>query len=290
MRAALHALVVLACVAVVPQDGAAQSTRGWSATSDPAVRVFNLAGRTRVIGWAHDSVSVTGTVGAGGRLYGGGTRSALKMGVEPAVPGGEAPPAELEVRVPHGAVVSIKSAAADVDVRDLRNVVEVFAVSGSITVTGPARQVTAESMTGAVTVRGATNIVRVRTAGGTATVESAAQDLRIETVSGPIVVRGARARQARLESVTGRVTFDGTLARDGVLDVQTHESPVTLTVPATLGAAFELTTFDGLLVNRFADAAARPSRGGKPLKFTINGGGAQVTVRTLKGNVAVYRR
>lgn len=285
------ALIIAAATGIAPVATAQQpSARGWAAAPGAAVRVFNLAGSTRVTGWDRDSIAVSGTVAGGGRLFGGGSRTALKVGVEPGVPGGDPPAAILEVRVPHGAALSIKSTTADVTVSGLTGTIEVLSVSGRVTVTGDARQVSAESMTGAVTVRGTTPVVRVRTADGAATVEGAVDDLRIETVSGPIVARGGRARMARLESVAGAVTFDGALAPDGTLDVQTHESSVTLRLPAGIGAAFDLTTFDGLLANRFGTEAARPSRGGKPLRFTVNGGGARVTVRTLKGDVSVYRR
>lgn len=280
----------MAASLLAPAAAAQQAVRGWPAAPDAAVRVFNLAGSTRVVGWDHDSVMVTGTVAAGGRLYGGGGRAAVKLGVEPSRPGGDAPAGVLEVRVPRGAVLSVKSATADVEVRDVRGSIEVMSVGGRVTVTGDPRQISVESMTGDVLVRSAAPVVRVRTAGGSATIEGAAEDLRVETVSGPIVVRAARPRRTRIESTTGTVTWDGGLAADGTLDVHTHESAVRLTFPAAVAAAFELTTFDGLLVNRFGSAAARPSRGGKPLRFTVNGGGAQVAVRTLKGDVAVYRR
>ena len=280
----------LAALIFASSAAAQESERGWPAAPDAAVRVFNLTGSTRVTGWDRDSVSVTGTVASGGRLYGGGSRLAVKLGVEPAQSGGEAPAGVLEVRVPFGASVSVKSATADVEVRDVRGAVEVASVGGRISVFGSARQVSVESMSGDVSVRGGTPVVRIRTGGGSATVDGNTEDLRVETVSGPIVVRTARPRQARLESATGSVTFDGGLAGDGTLDVQTHESDVRLTFPASTSAAFELTTFDGLLVNRFGDLAARPSRGGRPLRFTTGGGGATVKVRTLKGNVAVYRR
>lgn len=283
-------LVALATALATLPASAQQASRGWSASSAPAIRVFNLAGATRVVGWDRDSVAVAGTVSAGGRLYGGGSRSAIKLGVEPGVPGADAPAARLEVRVPRGATVAVKSASADVTIAGLTGAVEVSSVSGTVTLTGDPRQVSVESMEGAVDLRTGAPVVRVRTAGAAATVDGPVHDLRVESVSGAIVVHGADARQARLESVTGPIRYEGALTRDGVLDVQTHESAVTLILPAGLGAAFDLTTFDGLLINRFGSAAARPSRGGKPLRFTANGGGARVTVRTLKGDVAVYRR
>lgn len=276
-------------LALAPGAAAQRAERGWPAEPGVAVRVFNLAGSTRVTGWERDSVAVTGSA-PGGQLYGGGSRSAIKLGVEPSTPGGAAPAGTLEVRVPFGAAVSVKSATADVEVTGVRGSIEVLSVGGNVMVNANARHVTVESMLGDVVVLGAAPVVRVRTAGGSATIEGTAEDLRVETVSGPVVVRAARPRQARLESTTGSITFEGGLASDATLEVQTHESPVRLTFPASVAASFDLTTFDGLLVNRFGDAAARPSRGGKPLRFTTNGGGARVTVKTLKGDVAVYRR
>jgi hypothetical protein len=290
MRPSALPICFVAFLTLAPGARAQQMERGWPASRGVAVRVLNLAGTTRVVGWDRDSVAVTASVASGGNLYGGGTRAAIKLGVEPSEPGGEAPSATLEVRVPRGAVVSVKSATADVDVREVRGSVEVMSVGGQVTVTGDPRQVNVESMTGDVTVRGDAPVVRVRTAGGDATVDGTVEDLRIETVSGPIAVRAARPRRTRLESTTGSVAFVGGLARDGTMDVHTHESTVRLTFPETIAASFDLTTFDGLLINRFGNTAARPSRGGKPLRFTTNGGGAQVTVRTLKGDVAIYRR
>lgn len=285
----LVASAALALVLAAPAT-AQQTARGWAATSGVAVRVLNLKGTTRIIGWDRDSIAVSASVPPDGRLYGGGGRAAVKLGVEPAAPGGEPPAATLEVRVPQGASVSVKSATADVDVRGVGGTIEVMSVGGRIAVSGNPREVSVESMAGAIDVVGDVPVVRVRTAGGSATVDGAVEDLMVETVSGPIVVRSRAPRRTRLESTSGSIAFEGGLAADATLDVQTHESAVKLTLPRTVAASFELTTFDGLLINRFGSAAARPSRGGKPLRFTANGGGAQVTVRTLKGDVAVYRR
>ena len=290
MRCLRLLLTIFAGAALAPAAAAQEVARGWSAAPTAAVRVFNLAGSTRITGWDRDSIAVTATVGAGGRLYGGGSRSALKLGVEPATPGGDAPAAALEVRVPRGVTLSVKSAGADVEVRSVSGTIEISSVSGRVTVTGTARQISVESMIGDVMVQASAPAIRVHTAGASATVQGAVEDLRVETVSGAIVVRPGTPRQTRLESVTGSITFDGGLAADGTLDVHTHESAVRLTLPSAIAASFELTTFDGLLVNRFGRAAARPSRGGKPLRFEVNGGGAMVSVRTLKGDVAVYRR
>lgn len=291
MTAPRLALLVLAAALGTAAPGAAQTAeRGWPAAPGAAVRVFNLGGTTRVIGWDRDSVAVSGVVATGGRLFGGGSRAAIKIGVEPSVPGGDPPAGTLEVRVPRGVTLSVKSGTADVAVAGVTGIIEVASVGGNVTVTGGAGRINVESMTGDVLVQGDAPTIRVQTAGGTATVEGRTEDLRIETVSGPIVVRTSRPRQTRLESVSGPVSFDGGLAADATLDVQTHESAVRLTFPASVAATFDLTTFDGLLINRFGSQAARPSRGGKPLRFTANRGGAQVTVRTLKGDVSVYRR
>lgn len=279
------ALLALAAAPAAAQ----QVARGWPAEPGAAVRIFNLAGSTRVLGWDRDSIAVSGTVADGGRVIGGGTRGAVKIAVEPARPGGEPPPAVLEVRVPRGVVIAVKSSTADVHVSGLTRSIEIASVGGAVTVDGEPGQVTAESMTGGVRVEGSIPVVRVRTAGGQAVVRGEVEDLRVETVSGPIDVRAAGPRQARLESVSGAVRYEGGLAAGAALEVQTHDGPVTLALPASARAELELTTFDGRVVNRFAQPAAQAGSG-KPLRFSLNGGGARVTVRTLKGDVTVARR
>ena len=75
--------------------------RGWPLDRDGMVKMFLHSGRIRVIGWDRDSISVTGTVSRGVVPYGGGSRRAVKFGIEGNTPDSWG---DLTVRVPAGAV------------------------------------------------------------------------------------------------------------------------------------------------------------------------------------------
>ena len=95
--ATLAALLALASTATAAR-GQAPVDRRLPADRDVSLRIYNLAGSVRVIGWDRDSVAVTGTLGAGARLMMGGTRQAIKLA--PEHPGADdAPSSTLEIRV-----------------------------------------------------------------------------------------------------------------------------------------------------------------------------------------------
>lgn len=74
---------------------------GRPARTDLAIRVFALSGALRITTWERDSVHVRGRVDrSAGQFFLGGTREALKLGIE--MPKGTEPTgtADLEIQIP----------------------------------------------------------------------------------------------------------------------------------------------------------------------------------------------
>lgn len=291
-------LLAMAALAVSPAPGTAQQrvTRGWPLAADGAVRISNLAGSTRVIGWERDSVVVAGTLDRdAGQLYGGGDRRALKLGVE--APAGGA--AQLEIRVPARARVWIKSASADIQVEGVDGWLDLYAVSGDILVTGTPGDVYAESLAGSVEIAGGLSRTRVKTASGAILLRGAGVDVGATTVSGRITVRsagwqrgGTGFQRGTFESVTGDILFDGGLGRGASLEFESHSGRVEIRLPPNVSADFSLRTFQGTIENGFKGAV--PSQvddlGGKVLSFSTGAGEAQVSVRTFLGPIVLRPR
>jgi len=293
-HALLAALVLALPAALHAQHGQRAIDRGAPAAADAAIRVWNLAGPTRVVGWDRDSVSVTGTLGAGsGELRVGGSPSALKIAVDAPGAPPEAQGGTLLVRVPRRAQVWVKGGTGDITIEGVAGALDAWAVSGDVTVRGDADALAAETMSGDVTIVGRTGSLRLKTAGGAISVAGAAASLTASSVSGPIRLDAADVVRGDVESVTGTVTFRGGVAPGGELAVLTHAASITLVLPRDLSAAFELRTFDGLLTNRFSGAPARFSRG-KPYRFATGAAAARdaalIRVRTLKGDITLLRR
>lgn len=204
--------------------------RRWPLAPDGAVKIFNFVGRVQVVGWDRDTVAVSVALRPGQRLFGGGSRSAVKLGVEGDARGAESA-VSLEVRVPAGANVWVRGAATDIEVRGLIGTVDLGTVSGRVLVTGSPKLLTAESMNGALDVRGSPEMLRAKTAAGDLTWEGSARDAHLVSVSGAVHVRSGPLERVRVESVTGHVRIDASLRPDAHVTVETHSGDVEVRLP-----------------------------------------------------------
>ena len=267
---------------------------GQGLDRDGSVRVFVLNGSVRVTGWERDSVAVTGTAAKGQELFIGGGRRGMKLGLWDRTDADNAQPSHLDVRVPAGARVWVKTGyAADVEVSGVVGGLDLNTAAGAVRVTGSPRELTVEAMEGDVEITGSPAWLRAKSASGAITLRGTAEDAVLTTVSGRIAVvvppgAGGGIGRARLESVTGDVRFTGAPARGGSLEVDTHSGAIDLAVPPTLAADFDVTTIAGTVDNALtaARAVAEPRR--KALAFATGEGGARITVRTFKGLVRLH--
>ncbi|MHB1329022.1 MAG: DUF4097 family beta strand repeat-containing protein [Gemmatimonadales bacterium] len=263
--------------------------RGYRAAPDVVLRIFNLAGRTRVVAWDLDSVSVTGTLSPGGRFFGGGDGRMIKLGVED--PQGRQPKASLEVRIPRRARLWVKSGSADVAVSGVSGELEVMSVTGAVELEGTPRVATLESIEGNVTVTGAATVLRVRTGGGSVRISEVRGDLSVVTVAGGISINSTEILSARLETASGAVTFRSSIAPDGRLEVDSHDGTVDLALPPAIDGRFDLASVRGQLTVELP--GYRPKRGDlRSAAFSTGkrsgaGGGVAVTVRTFSGQVRI---
>ena len=287
VAAAALAAALLALTAPAAPALAQRIDRRMPVDPHASIRIFNLAGSTRVTGWDRDSIAVTGTVPRGaGTFFIGGAGAAAKLGVMSDSLG--APGATIEVSVPRGATVWVKSSSADVTLSGVEGDVDISTVSGAIRAEGAPRRLTAEAMDGSIDLTTRAAITRVKTAGGSITIHGGGGDITASSVSGAIRYDAAhKVLVGRLETVTGGVTFQGTVMRGGTLNIETHDGPVDLSVPRDQVADFDLTTFGGAVTNALSGGGEPVVPKGKPVRFSSGPGGASVTVRTLKGNVRV---
>ena len=290
----LQAILTLAFLVPVPSMQAQDAVNaGRAASHDAAIRIFVVTGSLRVTAWDRDSIAVKGRVDPGaGRFFLGGTRDAMKLGVE--APEGRDPSgtADLDVWLPGSARLWIKSAAADVEVTAGDGTIEVTGVSGRVRVAGTPRETSVETLDGNVELAFRGSVARVRTASGTIVVRGVIQDLDASTVSGPLLIgmEGDVAR-IRLETVSSEIAFKGGLTQDGRLEAETHGGDIELRLPPALGASYHLVSYGGGLKNELVPSGAvsqGPRKGEYSLK--TGDGRAVVDVRTFKGTVTLKAR
>ena len=258
---------------------------------DASIRIWNLIGTTRIIGWDRDSIAVTATLPPGaGNFYMGGAGKGAKLGVEREDEVKDNQPATLEIRVPRAARLWVKSGSASIEASGLTGELEASSVDGSIRVEGSLKLVVAESMDGNINIAGPVSVVRIKGGGGTVTCRGARGDVHATTVGGAIVATDAALIRAHLETVSGVVSYDGTVAPQGTLEVITHSGDVTLRLPAEISAEFELNSIDGpIAFGPAGKGGSGKSTKGKVMSFSSGAGEARIQVRSFKGEIRVIR-
>jgi hypothetical protein len=282
------------CLAALPVAAQQRVERRHPASPTTSVRLTVLAPRAeiRVVGWTRDSLVLTGTVESGARVDGGvsadGRGGKFYVESHSAGEGVE----RLELRVPRGARVWVKASTAEVDVSGISGGLDLNIVGGRIRVAGSPRELNAESMDGDIEVASAVPWLRAKSAAGSITLRGGGDDVAASSVSGRIVVTGGRFVRARFESVTGEIDLDADVERQGMLTVDSHAGDVTLRVPPALPATYDVSTVAGEIVNELTAARAvfARERRSREIGFVTGGGGAQITIRTFKGSVALRRR
>ncbi len=282
-------LGAIAISAAAPVHAQVPVDRRAAIAPDASIRIHNLVGSTRVIGWDRDSIVLTGTVPEPRRLYFGASGGGAKLGVEspPDDPSGGRP-AQIEVRVPRRARVWIKSATGDIEVSGVDGGLDLYAVSGAITVLGQAGTLNVESMDGPVTIEDAAPWTRVKTASGTITA-AGGDDVVLNSVSGLITWRAMGFRRARLESVTGDIRFTGAPDPGGRLQVESHSGRIALDLPRDIRAEFDIQNLYGAIRNTLTDRSPRrlPDLQGWALMFATDPGGADIVIRSFRGEIMI---
>lgn len=288
-------VLLLFGLAPLPLSLAAQAVvdAAQGADANVAIRVSSLTGSLRITTWGRDSVAVRGRVDVGaGRFYLRGVRSALKLGIEPPDSGAPQGMADLDIVIPDGARLWVKSSAAEIDITAGGGIVDVTNVSGQVRVAGQATSVSVETLDGNVELALQSPSGHVRTASGTIVVRGVVNDLDASTVSGRLLIgMEGPVDRVRLETVSSKIAFKGDLTREGRLEAETHGGDVELRLPERLQAAYHLVSYGGGLVNQLVPPqAVRKGTGKGEWTFQTGDGRATVEVRTFKGTVTLKVR
>jgi hypothetical protein len=258
--------------------------------TEGALRIVNMVGSVVVHGWNKDTVLVRGTLNPADRFFAGGGYTGVKMFVE-SENDRDPKPARLEVWVPARVRLWIKTATANIDVNDVTGGLDLYVVSGTITVNGNPHELNAEAIDGDIHVAGSPSWLRAKTATGSITFQGASSDVGLSTVSGPIKVDGGIFERAKLETVTGDITFGGKLDRSGTFDFDTHSGSVDIAIPDRTPVSVAVVTIAGTITNNLSKKTPIPGRFGRGAELTmdLSDGGAKMSIRTFKGPVTLRR-
>jgi len=284
----------------VDERPAADGSRAVSArrtmAPDGEVRISNLAGSVKVVGWDRSEVEVSGTIGEDvERLEFGGNESYTVVRV--VLPHGnrccQDGEAALVISVPRVARIDADTVSADVAVEGAAGTVRVISVSGEIGLRTRSRDLTASSVSGTVEVvgNGAAGRIAARSVSGDIDIQGAEGEFETESVSGDVKVQRSRAARLTMKSTSGDVVYDGGLG-SGSYEFLTVSGDVLIVVSGARDAIFDVSTLSGDIDNAFGPKPRRTSEysPGYELRFTEGRGAARVRINTLSGEVRLDAR
>ena len=257
------------------------------------IRIFAHGGNIKVIGWEKDSLHVVGAVQEAGDRF---LVEATKLGARLGYWGeGKQGSANITLYVPRGSQVWVKTSAANIDVANVSGPLDLFSVTGSLTVAGTPRSVYAETMGGTINLMNTnTASARLKTASGEIRMSGSISDVTAVTVSGNINAGLESFGRARIESVDGQIRYFGVIPPAAVMDLINHAGAITLVIPPSTSADFAFNLYEADLVDEFGIKKRwMMSNKLKSKEMTFGVGDrptARVTIRSFKGPVAIRRQ
>lgn len=293
MASAFLAGTALFAVTALPAAGQRRIAERFAAAPDGYIRVQNIAGSVKLIGWDRDSVAVSGTIHdtPAERFEVSRADGSVKLGIWDTTVE-RADPSHIEVRVPARSQVWVRTGSATVFVDGVTGELDINSVGGDIEVNGAPAGLFAESMTGGIVIDVSSATVRAKTVTGTIRLHGVIASATATSVSGNTLIEDAAIDQGTFESVDGELRLVGALRRGAVLDFVTHGGAVELLLPAATDAEFHVSTYEGGLRSEFRvpiRTTASKIKGSQQ-RFTVGQGGALVNIRTFRGRVVVRSR
>lgn len=288
MRSAHRSLLLLAAFCAVPAAAQTAIKQSHPLARGGRVELENIAGSIRVRGWGRDEVALTGSLGEGQRLQVDESANRLQCEVIYPRNSRNSKGAELELRVPRGAVLQVDavSAAVDVDQVDLARL-RLKSVSGDVIAAGRAKEAQLETVGGALRSTLSSGRTTLGTVSGQLNAPTGASGaVAVESVSGDIRIGAGKVSRLRAQSVSGTtaVTVAG-LAPGGSMAAESVSGTITLEVPRSLSPALDVDIFSGD-IHSVAGKVERPAYGpGKHRKATLGAG--DVRLESHSGSVRI---
>ncbi len=150
----------------------------------------------------------------------------------------------LELVVPRGTTLLVRTQSGDITVRGTGADVEARSTSGDVLVEDAAR-VRIETMAGDVTARDVRDGVRISATSGDVQLAAVNGDVEVSGTSTTVSLRDIASRRVAVQVVSGDVSWAGPFLDDARYDFSAHSGDLRFTVPRSARAMLDVRTFNG---------------------------------------------
>jgi DUF4097 and DUF4098 domain-containing protein YvlB len=291
--AVIHATVAL-CLPIAAWAGTPINKR---TAADPAglVEISNTSGSVVVTGWDRNEVEITGELGDGTERL-DFTKGDKVTRIKVVLPSRsyDVDDTDLIVKVPAGSTLSVNTVSADLSAQGVRGLQRLQSVSGNVRTEASGEDIECRTVSGDVEIQGSgkKGLVSITTVSGDVRANKVAGEVNGSTVSGDFTLGVGETTRSRLRSTSGDLSVTGQLAPDARVDIESISGDVRLDLTGSIGAEFEVSSFNGEIRNCFGPKAVRTSEyaPGREWRYREGAGTARVRIKTLNGDVGICRK
>lgn len=286
------AAAILLCTLIAQAQPAADAKQGRAPQTDQTVPVSrgtrlaidNYAGEVVIHVWDKDAVRVQARHNARAKVNIRTEASIVSIG---AASNGSV---DYEITAPAWMPVKVEGQYDFVTIEGVLAEVSVTTVRGDIVLksVGPA---TAKTIEGAIEIDGARGKATLSSVNEDIKVTGVTGDIAADTTNGSITLARIESNTVEITTVNGDIAFEGTLADKGHYSFTTHNGDITLTVPGTANATFNVRTYSGEFGTSLTVKGPDTStvRRGKRVSYTLGNGSAEVEMESFGGDIRLRR-
>ncbi|MEP7348127.1 MAG: DUF4097 family beta strand repeat-containing protein, partial [Gemmatimonadaceae bacterium] len=200
---------------------------------------------------------------------------------------------QIEVTVPEGVRVTMRSTSGDVTARGTHGPVEASSTSGDVIVDNAKGRVTLETVSGELQASEIEGDLEVTTVSGDVQLDGVKGAVRVDNTSGEIRMTEIQSSDVYASTVSGEVEYRGSINNNGRYEFHAHSGDVTLELPQTISARFSVETYSGGLDSDFPvtlQPGERTNRRPRRFEFTVGAGEARVVAESFSGDVKILQR
>ncbi|MFW6140206.1 MAG: DUF4097 family beta strand repeat-containing protein [Acidobacteriota bacterium] len=190
-----------------------------------------------------------------------------------------------------GGKLTAETVSGDVDAMDISSFTRAKSVSGDVTVSKASDGVNCKSVSGDLELENITGDLNLKTVSGDITVRNIKEgDIEAETVSGKVELIDVKgAMKVNAESLSGKVEYVGDINRSGRYYIKSHSGGIYLRIPGNSAFDLRAKTFSGSIDSDF-DITISGKISKRELYGKVNGGGADIEVKTFSGDIHILKR
>ncbi|MFT6408353.1 MAG: hypothetical protein ACJAQ6_001771 [Arenicella sp.] len=262
-----------------------------SAAPNGLVKIDNVRGDVRIVGWDKDQISIVGELDALAKkliFEVNGDRAVIKVQM-PHGSIGWGDGSDLDIHVPKGSRVDFVGVSTDIVAQGIAGGIRISSVSGDIRANNLQGHQMLSSVSGEIVVEQSSGQLRSSSVSGDVDVLSHMGQLDLETVSGDVEIHIVENEKLRVKSISGEIDVISDLLRGAFVDIETISGGIALELKGELGAEFDIDAgMSGDIENDLTnDEVAKARNGRETLKMMLGDGSGEIRIRTVSASINI---